>query len=56
MSFFQGETRYVAAFRTFFSDPTPALMHHYHYSGHNLHCESVDLAAVAKLYGTPTYV
>ena len=21
-------------------------MHHYHYSGHNLHCESVDLAAV----------
>lgn len=31
-------------------------MHHFHYSGHNLHCESVDLAAVAKLYGTPTYV
>lgn len=31
-------------------------MHHHHYSGHNLHCESVDLAAVAKLYGTPTYV
>lgn len=31
-------------------------MHHFHYSGHALHCESVDLAAVAKLYGTPTYV
>ncbi|MBI4623985.1 MAG: diaminopimelate decarboxylase [Verrucomicrobia bacterium] len=31
-------------------------MHHFHYSGHDLHCESVDLAAVAKLYGTPTYV
>lgn len=31
-------------------------MHHFHYSGHTLHCESVDLAAVARLYGTPTYV
>lgn len=31
-------------------------MHHFHYSSHDLHCESVDLAAVAKLYGTPTYV
>src|SRR6187551_2885397 len=31
-------------------------MHYLHYSGHDLHCESVDLAAVAKLYGTPTYV
>jgi diaminopimelate decarboxylase len=31
-------------------------MHHFHYVGQNLHCESVDLAAVAKLYGTPTYV
>jgi diaminopimelate decarboxylase len=31
-------------------------MHHFHYSGPDLHCESVDLAAVAKLYGTPTYV
>ena len=31
-------------------------MHHFHYTGHDLHCESVDLAAVAKLYGTPTYV
>jgi diaminopimelate decarboxylase len=31
-------------------------MHHFHYSGSDLLCESVDLAAVAKLYGTPTYV
>lgn len=31
-------------------------MHHFSYSGHDLHCESVDLAAIAKLYGTPTYV
>ena len=31
-------------------------MHHFHYAGPTLHCESVDLAAVAKLYGTPTYV
>jgi diaminopimelate decarboxylase len=31
-------------------------MHHFHYTGQNLHCESVDLAAVAQLYGTPTYV
>lgn len=31
-------------------------MHHFHYLGPDLHCESVDLAAVAKLYGTPTYV
>jgi diaminopimelate decarboxylase len=31
-------------------------MHHFHYSGQNLHCESVDLAGVAQLYGTPTYV
>ena len=31
-------------------------MHHFHYSGSALHCESVDLAAVAGLYGSPTYV
>ncbi|HWA87848.1 MAG TPA: diaminopimelate decarboxylase [Opitutus sp.] len=31
-------------------------MHHFRYSGPDLHCESVDLAAVARLYGTPTYV
>ncbi|MEO6993084.1 MAG: diaminopimelate decarboxylase [Lacunisphaera sp.] len=31
-------------------------MHQFHYSGQNLYGESVDLAAVAKLHGTPTYV
>lgn len=31
-------------------------MHHFQYAGQNLHCESVDLAEVARLYGTPTYV
>lgn len=31
-------------------------MHRFHYVGQNLHCESVDLATVAQLYGTPTYV
>jgi len=31
-------------------------MHRFSYSGPNLHCESVDLADVARLYGTPTYV
>jgi diaminopimelate decarboxylase len=31
-------------------------MHHFAYAGSNLHCESVDLAAVVQLYGTPTYV
>ena len=31
-------------------------MHHFRYIGQNLHCESVDLAEVARLYGTPTYV
>ncbi len=31
-------------------------MHHFQYVGQNLHCESVDLEEVAKLYGTPTYV
>jgi diaminopimelate decarboxylase len=31
-------------------------MHHYRYVGQHLHCESVDLAEVARLYGTPTYV
>jgi len=31
-------------------------MHHFHYVGSNLHAESVDLAEVARLYGTPTYV
>ncbi|RRJ97268.1 diaminopimelate decarboxylase [Opitutaceae bacterium TAV4] len=31
-------------------------MHHFHYNGNHLHCESVNLADVARLYGTPTYV
>ena len=31
-------------------------MHRFHYVGQSLHCESVDLATVAQLYGTPTYV
>ena len=31
-------------------------MHHFRYSGDSLHCENVDLAPVAQLYGTPTYV
>lgn len=31
-------------------------MHRFHYAGADLHCESVDLAAIARLYGTPTYV
>ena len=31
-------------------------MHHFRYVGADLHCESVDLATVARLYGTPTYV
>jgi diaminopimelate decarboxylase len=31
-------------------------MHQFRYAGQNLHCESVDLAAIARLYGTPTYV
>jgi diaminopimelate decarboxylase len=31
-------------------------MHRFHYVGQNLHCESVDLATVAQLYGTPTYI
>lgn len=31
-------------------------MHQFHYKDQNLHCEAVDLAAIARLYGTPTYV
>ncbi|MBP8255795.1 MAG: diaminopimelate decarboxylase [Opitutaceae bacterium] len=31
-------------------------MHQFRYIGQNLYCESVDLADVARLYGTPTYV
>lgn len=50
--FFQGESSTVPAFHNDF----PYTMHHFHYVGQNLHCESVDLAEVARLYGTPTYV
>ena len=31
-------------------------MHHFQYLANTLHCESVDLTAVARLYGTPSYV
>ncbi|HYC71346.1 MAG TPA: diaminopimelate decarboxylase [Opitutaceae bacterium] len=31
-------------------------MHHFRYVAQRLHCEDVDLAAVAQLHGTPTYV
>lgn len=31
-------------------------MHHFHYTADSLQCETVDLSAVAQLYGTPTYV
>ena len=31
-------------------------MHHFRYLGQKLHCEDVDLTAVAQLHGTPTYV
>lgn len=31
-------------------------MHHFRYQGQNLFCEDVDLAAIARAHGTPTYV
>jgi diaminopimelate decarboxylase len=31
-------------------------VHHFAYVGNKLHCEDVDLAAIAALHGTPTYV
>ncbi len=31
-------------------------MHHFHYVGSKLNCESVALDAIAQLHGTPTYV
>src|SRR5271155_768078 len=45
-----------SAFHGILSSLESQTMHHFHYAGQNLHCESVDLAEVAKLYGTPTYV
>ncbi len=50
--FFQGESNTLRRFTHFYT----AAMHHFRYSGDSLHCENVDLAAVAQLYGTPTYV
>src|SRR4051812_50143808 len=47
----QGETGYLDTFHAHFTS-----MHHFHYKGQKLHCESVDLATVAQLHGTPTYV
>jgi len=49
---FQSETHQFG----FFPHIEASGMHHFRYSGQNLHCESVDLAEVARLYGTPTYV
>jgi len=48
--FFNGKAASYGLFTHF------SYMHHFRYTGPDLHCESVDLAAVAKLYGTPTYV
>lgn len=31
-------------------------MDHFHYTGGRLHCESIDVAAIADAVGTPTYV
>ena len=31
-------------------------MHHFRYAADSLQCENVELASVAQLYGTPTYV
>lgn len=42
----------MAGFNLLFENP----MHLFHYVGNALHCEAVDLAAVARLHGTPTYV
>lgn len=54
-SFFQGETSTFYAPQSFCSR-TAFFMHHFRYTGNDLHCESVNLAEVARLYGTPTYV
>jgi diaminopimelate decarboxylase len=45
------DSRYFDTFHAHFT-----AMHQFHYQGQNLYCESVDLAAIAKLHGTPTYV
>lgn len=51
--FFQGESRTVSALTENFN---ATHMHHFRYTGDSLCCENVDLAAVAQLYGSPTYV
>lgn len=45
----------ILAISTFHA-PFTRPMHHIRYVGQRLHCESVDLDAVARLHGTPTYV
>jgi diaminopimelate decarboxylase len=50
-SSFQGDSGYLDFLHALFTR-----MHHFHYVGQKLHCESVDLAAVVQLHGTPTYV
>ena len=37
-----------------FTAPLP--VHHFSYVGNNLHCEGVELSAIAALHGTPVYV
>lgn len=50
-SSFQGDSAYLDSFHAHFTT-----MHHFRYTGQQLHCESVDLATIAQQYGTPTYV
>lgn len=45
----------VLVFDTF-KKLTPDLMHQFAYKNGSLHCENVDLAAIAATYGTPTFV
>lgn len=54
------DQKITLSFKGFLGIPLPftaALpMHHFHYVGNNLHAEGVDLATIAGLHGTPTYV
>src|SRR5882672_1213947 len=50
-SSFQWDSRYLDTINDHFTT-----MHHFRYTGQKLYCESVDLAAIAQLHGTPTYV
>lgn len=58
VGFFKGKCAASGAFTRFLSRLRPRLhsMHHFRYIAQALYCESVDLAEVARLYGTPTYV